>query len=219
MTRSPGTHALVLAFATILLAVALPATAQDTPAGEIMIFSGDNDGVTGTGDFYIINNTRTPVSFVGDPGWPFHDPFPASYAMSPWEVWASTSVDLGTQAGHKSIVFLIFPSGKSTVSFNIVNVTYAHTKQVDWILTDSTQYPGNWVFTDDTRPQVDPNTGACTYTNDDSTAIANQDFVISLSKVYWGDKVNKQARSKVILMVSEITPSGQATYKGCKAFP
>jgi len=219
MTTSPRTHALTLIFATILLAVALPATAQDTPAGEIIVFSGDNDGVTGTGDFYILNNTRVTLSFVGDPGWPFHEPFPASYTMSPWEVWASTSVDLGTQAGNKVISFFIAPPGKPSIGFNIVNVTYAHTKAVDWLLTDNTQYPGNWVFTDDTTPHFDRNTGACTYTNDDSTAIANQDLVISLSKVWWGDKLNEHARSKVILMVSEITPSGQATYKACKAIP
>ncbi len=215
MTTSPTirTLALALASTTILLAAALPAAAQENPPGQIQVYADEHDGETATADFYVVNNTRQTLAVSPDSAWPFSG-FGSITIVQPWGVAASTGVDLSEQHGHKFITFDI--QTNPAMKFDLVNVTDAHDKLVFWQLTDDASYPGYWIITGDPNPRP-LGSGACTYTTELSTAIANNVFAITLTKAFGSDKENTKVRSKVILMVSEILPSGP-TYQGCQAF-
>ena len=220
MTTSPTIRTLAMALAStmILLAVSLPAAAQENPPGQIQVYADEHDGETATADFYVVNNTRQTLFVTPDSAWPFSG-FESEAVVNPWGVAASTGVDLSEQHGGKFITFDIEVGAPSyAMKFDLVNVTDAHDKLVFWQLTDDAVYPENWVITGDANPLTDPRTGACTYTTEWSTAIANQDFAITLTLAFGNDKESTKVRSKVILMVSEISPSAQVTYQGCQAF-
>jgi len=210
--------------ATLFLAAALPASAQDTRPGAIMVSSGYSaDKPTDTADFYIVNNSRRAVGLDVDPAWIFPPNFPQYIlqgSIEPWGVLASMGVDLSPHQAalnHPFTVTMGLPQSGS-VAIKIAYWNFSNKNEIDWQIQDATTGGGGWMIAGTQTPSFSGLSGACAYTTNNSTAIFNDYYAVTLTKAYGGDKLNTKVRSKVILMISEIVPSGQATYKNCQVF-
>ena len=203
-------RAAALAVLLLLLSSAGPVTAD---MGYVYVWQGSNGGQVDTGDFYVVNNTGYELYISGGiSGASVSGVVP----IDPYGVYGIPAIDLKHANSGDIRVQVALPSG-------ITHVIDVLAKKVEndysvWNLT-----PSGTVFTQTDQPSPDPGgSGACSYgyaSSFTSSQYLTPDLVVGLHAMYGTTDSKTVHNTKVILMVSEITPSGQATYKACKAIP
>jgi len=214
MMRIPSGLVREATLACIVLAASLRALGQSSTPGEIQVYANEHDGETGTADFYVFSYTSETVSFSSS-GWTLDKPFPPS--IDPWGTVASTDVDLSRKRGLGHLQFAI---GNSAIY--IQNNSRDKSDVVYWQLFSDYSWTiqAGGAHPPDEPPKVDPKSGACTYTNFQSTAGFSASYSAALTKSFWYDNEKDKRKSKVVLVIGENTPgsSGQA-YQNCWFFP
>jgi len=189
-----------VALATLLLACAGPALGQDTDPGVIWAWS-PGPGTSQTADFYVVNNTRSPIS-ITSAGWTLPHPF--SKPVPSWQVGASMGVDLTHKANQGSLRFDIGGSSSGPGSVYITNMTEDHRDDVWWELSGA---DSSWQRTQ-LPPQQDPVSGACAFTGDWATAMYNSKYAVTLMNASWDDAGKYSKNWKMVLVFSEFPVDG-----------
>ena len=205
MTRPSPIRPRAVLLASILLAAALPALAQDTNAG--MIWAYVHDGGT-THDVYVVNYTRSPIS-ITTTGWSL--PFPSA-SVPAWGTIAMPGLDTSKGSNGGVVAFTI---GGSQVT--ITNSTESHRDDVWWTLS------GDFSFTKGDLPAtVDRGSGACAFTDDYSTAMYSDKYSVLLANESWYDAEKGSGNWKMVLLFTEIVKdaSGEVvrSYQNCRDF-